>query len=338
MKQERRALRAGVVLILMAALWRLASGGAWMPLADLLQQPDTAAFLVYLSTGRVVHTEAQVQTEPDAGEKAPSQPSLWQVQEPQEEPVLQFVQEDSDLVSVYNLCGYSVDTAALLQQALDWELAADGPTVLILHTHATESYTKAGQDYVETALYRTRDPDYNVIQVGERLAQQLESAGIGVIHDTTLHDYPSYTGSYNSSRKAVKEILEQYPSIRLVLDIHRDAALNSNGTQMATEATVDGSDSAQLMLVVGTDASGLSHPNWRENMALAVKLHAVMEKQWQGVTRPICFRAERFNQDLMPGMLLVEVGTAGNTLQEALVAVDCLAWGITQLSHGANAS
>lgn len=334
MKQERRAIRAGVALILLAAVWRLGAGGAWVPVADFFQKPEVAAFLVYLGTGRVVHPEAQAQTEPTEPLSV-TLPTGTEPTEPERNAV-NFSAEDSALFSVYDLCGYSVDGAALLQQPLDWELAGSEPTVLIFHTHATESYTKAGQTYEETGYYRTRDTEYNMVKVGAQLAQQLESAGISVIHDTTLHDYPSYTGSYNHARKAVQSYLEQYPSIKLVLDLHRDAALNPNGTQMATEATVDGRDSAQLMIVAGSDASGLTHPNWRENMALAAKLHVVLEKNWAGVTRPVCFRAERFNQDLMPGMLLVEVGTAGNTLPEALIATDCLAQAIIQLTHGAN--
>jgi len=334
MKQERRAIRAGVVLILLAAVWRLGAGGVWVPVANFFQKPEVAAFLLYLGTGRVVHPEAQAQTEPTET-MAVTLPTGTDPAVPERNAVI-FSDEDSGLFSVYDLCGRSVDGAELLQQPLDWELAGSEPTVLIFHTHATESYTKSGESYEETGYYRTRDTDYNMVKVGTQLAQQLENAGISVIHDTTLHDYPSYTGSYNHARKAVESYLAQYPSIRLVLDLHRDAALNPNGTQMATEATVEGRDSAQLMIVAGTDASGLSHPNWRENMALAAKLHVLLEKNWAGITRPICFRAERFNQDLMPGMLLVEVGTAGNTLPEALTATDCLARAIIQLSHGAN--
>ena len=330
MDQERKALRIGVLMILLAAVWRLAAGGSWIPVADFIAKPENAAFLVYLGTGRVVHPEALAQTEPTDSPTLPAQT------EPAKIPSLQFTEEDEACFSIYDFCGKDVDAGQLLQQPLDWELTGQEPTVLILHTHATESYTKTGQDYVESTRYRTLNTDYNMVAVGRQLAQRLEAAGIGVIHDTTLHDDPSYTGSYNSSRKAVEEYLERYPSLRLVLDLHRDAALDANGQQVATMATVDGQTAAQLMLVVGTDAAGLSHPRWQENMALAAKLHVTMEKQWKGITRPICFRAERFNQDLMPGMLLVEVGTAGNTQQQALLATDCLAEAIIDLAHGAN--
>ena len=88
------------------------------------------------------------------------------------------------------------------------------------------------------------------------------------------------------------------------------------------------------MLVVGSDAGGLSHPHWQENMALAVKLHAQLEKNCPGICRPISFRSQCFNQDLSPGALLVEVGAAGNTRAEALLATEQLAQGILALAHG----
>lgn len=332
MKEERRAIRMGVTLILLAAVWRLATGVGLDMLTSFFQKPDVASFLIYLETGRVVHLTAQAQAQPE------SQPTVSQettVTEPEQE-ALYFAPEDAGLLSLYDMCGHPVDMQTLLLQKLEWDLATSEPAVLILHTHATESYTKAGQSYAESAAYRTLDTQYNMVQVGDRLTRQLEEMGIGVIHDTTLHDYPSYNGSYNLSRQTAQKWLEQYPSIKLVLDIHRDAAENTNGQQITSTAAVDGKTSAQLMMVVGTDAGGLYHPGWQENMALAAKLHVTLEKQWPGITRPICFRSERFNQDLLPGALLIEVGTAGNTLDEALTAADSLAWAIAQLAKGAN--
>lgn len=331
MDQERRAIRWGVVIILLAAVWRIAAGG---DVTAFLQSPDTAAFLVCMGTGRVVRLTAQAaQTDPPEPTEA-----LEEVQTVPENTPVQIAAEDSQLLQLYDMCGLSVDMEALLAQPLDWDLTGEGPTVLILHTHTTESYTRLQTDYKEIAAFRTLDEENNMIRVGAYVAEQLRQQGISVIHDTTLHDYPSYTGSYNNSRKTAQSYLDEYPSIRVVLDIHRDAAENANGTQMATAATVDGQDSAQLMLVVGTNAGGLAHPNWQQNMALAAKLQVVLEKQWPGVCRPICFRSERFNQDLLSGALLIEVGAAGNTLEEALVAANCLSWALAQLAHGANIS
>lgn len=327
MEQERRAVRWGVVLILLAAVWRIAAGGA---LTDFLHDPDTAAFLICMGTGRVVRLTAQAAQPSQTEQTETTVPAQTKPQ------TLEFLAEESQLVELFDMCGYKTDLETLLTQPLDWELTGTGPTVLILHTHATESFTRHSQDYKEVAAFRTLDEEYNMIRVGAYVAEKLRSQGIGVIHDTTLHDYPSYTGSYNNSRQTALKYLEQYPSIQVVLDLHRDAAEHADGSQMATAARVDGKDSAQLMLVVGTDKGGLLHPNWRENMALGVKLQVLLEKRWPGVCRPVCFRTERFNQDLLPGALLVEVGAAGNTLEQALVAADCLTWALTQLAHGAN--
>lgn len=234
-------------------------------------------------------------------------------------------------------CDYRPDVEKLLTESLQWDLADGEPAVLIVHTHGSESYTKQpGQDYKETAAYRTLDESYNMVAVGDLLAQLLEAAGIRVIHDRQLHDYPSYNSSYNNSRSSVKAYLKEYPSIRLVLDIHRDAAENSDGSQFATHATVNGQDSAQIMFLVGTDESGNHHPDWQDNLAVAAKLNVLMEQINSGITRKSTLRAQRFNQDLAPIALLVEVGSAGNTLEEALRAIPVLAEAIIALKNGAN--
>lgn len=252
---------------------------------------------------------------------------------PEEKEVV-FSEEDASLVAVDDDCSLRPDLQALLKQPLDWNLMEGEPAVLILHTHTTESYTKAGESYAESSAYRTLEEDYNMISIGEAVAQMLDAAGIGVIHDRQIHDYPSYNGSYVHSRSAAEEILAEYPSICLILDLHRDA-LEKQGRQLRTLAAVDGENAAQLMLVVGTDISRQSHKNWQENLSLALKLHALLERMYPGIMRPMNLRAQRFNQDLSPGALLVEVGAAGNTRQEALIAAKILAEGIIMLANGA---
>lgn len=341
MEQERRAIRFGTCMIAFAVAWRLVSSGVLSPVGAFLRSPAVASFLVYLESGRVV--QAQAQTNPTV-HLMPSQP----VSEPTlpplppmettvpEQMAAVFSPEDSGVLSLYDSAGLQVDLTACLSQPLQWDLTGEGPQVLILHTHATESFTKNGEDYKESSAYRTLDERYNMIRVGEELAQALEQYGISVLHDRTLHDYPSYTASYSNSRKAAQRYLEQYPTIQLILDVHRDSIELQNGRQMDTSATVEGSESAQLMMVVGTNAGGLSHAGWQQNLALAVKLHAQLERQNEGITRPLCLRTERFNQDLLPGMLLVEVGAAGNTLEESLTAARQLAHAIGALRYGAN--
>lgn len=339
MDLERKSLRIGAVAILCAIAFRLLGSGVIDTAVQALSKPEVASFLLYLETGRVVRP-SQLSPEAETTEPVPetTAPAVVQQTVPQEPLVTEevraaFSQEDALSVEVNSVCGYEVDVGALLQQQLDWDLMAEEPSVLILHTHGSESYTKT-ETYVESADYRTLDTQYNVVSIGARLAQLLEAGGIKVVHDVTLHDQPSYNDAYQQSREAVQAYLAQYPSIRLILDIHRDAAEDSSGQQVAKTVSVGGQTAAQLMLVVGTDAGGLTHPDWKENMALAVKLHAQLEKNCPGICRPISFRTQRFNQDLSAGALLIEVGTAGNTRQEALLAVERLAQGILDLAKG----
>lgn len=328
MDLQRRCLGIGSVMIVAAVILRLLSAGAWQTIATALESPETAAFLLYLETGRIVHPEPETApTEPPPTTLPPTVPT-----EPADAPldVPCFAPGDAALVDVRYHADYRPDLQQMVTSTLRWNLCSDGPTVLILHSHATESYDPRSEPYTATSAYRTLDTDRNMVSIGAYLAQLLEAAGIKAIHDTTLHDYPSYNDSYIASRKTVQQYLKQYPGIQLVLDLHRDAT-DENAAQLDTSARVDGQESAQLMLVVGT-----RQEDWQSNMALAVKLTALLEKQNPGVTRPISFRTQRFNQDLSPGALLVEVGAAGNTRQEALTAAKVLADAIIALSKGAN--
>lgn len=334
MDLQRRCLGIGSVLILSAVILRLLCAGALEPLAAALESPDTAAFLLYLETGRVVHpalpTQPQiVETDPPAVETLP-QPVQTEPPTTQSDARLCFAADDASLVQVRYHADYRPDLQAMVTGTLDWSLWGAQPTVLILHSHATESYDPAAEPYTSTTAYRTLDTDRNMVSIGAHLASVLEGKGIRVIHDTSLHDHPSYNDSYIASRAAVQAQLGQNPGILLVLDLHRDAVDGENG-QLDTSCQVGGRESAQLMLVVGTRQTG-----WEQNMALAVKLTALLEKQNPGITRPISFRTQRFNQDLSPGALLVEVGAAGNSRQEALVAVEALAEAIVTLANGAN--
>ena len=313
MLTERRSTKIGAALLAFAMVLRLLAGApAW-------QGKDPVTSIQKLP---FVPTQAQT---------APTEPTV-------PPPVIpSFTASDAGKTRLRYSCDYRVDVEKLLEQDLQWQLSDGQPAVLIVHTHGSESYTKElGQTYQETAQYRTLDEHYNMVAVGDLLAALLEAAGIRVIHDRQLHDYPSYTSSYNNSRKSVKEYLQEYPSIRLVLDLHRDAGENSDGSQFATNAQVDGKDSAQIMFLVGTDESGNYNPRWRDNLAVAAKLNVLMENINPGITRKTTLRAQRFNQDLAEIALLVEVGSAGNTLQEALTAIPILADAIIALKNGAN--
>lgn len=225
-----------------------------------------------------------------------------------------------DNVSIRNYTDHSLDVKALLEAAPKLTPAQEGPDILIYHSHATEAYTMDGTDmYEESDSYRTLNTEQNMVRVGTEMTKILESAGLEVIHDTTLYDYPDYNDAYNRSSQAVKETLDKYPSIRLVIDVHRDALAGNDGTIYKTVAgTVD--NCAQVMMVMGTDSLGQTHPNWRVNLSLATSIQKALADKWSTLARPIALRTSRFNQHYSTGCLLVEVGSHGNTLQEAITA------------------
>ena len=337
MNWEKWCLRVGAAAVLCAILLRLSSGGALGTMVQTLSSQEALSTMLFLETGRVIRpAQSQSATEPteEPTQTTQTQPAEAETTPREETAQAVFAEADTALVEVNSVCGYDADLPTLLQKPLSWNLTQEAPTVLILHTHATESYTKT-ESYTESSSYRTLDTDYNVVSIGAELAKVLQEGGIQVIHDTTLHDHPSYSGSYNHARGYIADYLEKYPSIALVLDIHRDSVEDSQGDQMRFTVKAGEDTAAQLMMVVGTDANGLTHPNWPENMSLAVKLHALLEKNCPGICRPISFRSQRFNQDLSTGAMLIEVGSAGNTHEEALLAAQILGQAILDISQGA---
>jgi stage II sporulation protein P len=231
----------------------------------------------------------------------------------------------SDGIYIKNYTEYQVDIDKLLGEELNISLDGD-PQVLIVHTHGSEAYTASGSDtHTESDPGRTEDTEYNVVRVGDELEKALTERGISVIHDRELYDYPSYNGAYGRTCTAVQEYLAEYPSIKIVIDLHRDALVGDDGTVYKTVAELSDYDSAQVMLVVGTDFYGLEHPQWRENFKLALRLQSAMNAKYPTLARPICLSQYRYNQHLSTGALIVEVGCSGNTLSEAITAVTLFA-------------
>ena len=326
MDLQQRTRRFGMAVILCAVCLRLFAAGVPEKVARWLVQPNIASFLIYLETGRDVRFSASEEVFSPFFRESPAP---WTKVE-EIPPLPSFSPEDASLVEVYNSSGKKYDLPSLLQQPLDWDLRQENPTVLILHTHTTESYTKNGEAYEESSSYRTLDEDYNMLSIGRKVAEILESSGIRTMQDTTLHDYPSYNGSYVHARNTLSEILAENPSVKLVLDLHRDAAGSGSG-QLRTKAEVDGKTCAQMMLVMGTN-----YDHWEENLALGAKLHVTLQKQAPGIMRPLNLRGQRFNQDLSDGALLIEMGAAGNTHAEAMLAAEQLARAIITLAEGAD--
>ena len=334
MDHDNRSLRTGAAVILMALVLRLGTGGFFQPIADILCQPNMASLMIYLETGRIVRFSdspgpSTTFAEVPPPSTAPTEPVVPETAVPV------FSALDAAAVEISGV-DVNADPETLLEKPLNWDLTGPEPTVLIYHSHATESYTPSpGEYYAESSPFRTLSADYNMVSIGARVAELLEAGGVTVIHDTSLHDHPSYNTSYSSSRASMQAYLEEYPSIRLVLDLHRDAS-GDNSNQMTTSATVNGEKSAQLMLVIAAGTSARPVPHWQENLALGLKLHVQLERIAPGICRYVNLRSSRFNQDLLPGALLVEVGAAGNTHPEALTAAEVLAQGILALARGAN--
>lgn len=319
MDWERRCMRLCAGVLMLAVVLRLWAGGALVPIGRALQSDEAASFLLYLQTGRVV----RLAPEPDG-------PEMFQIPDPMEK-IAGFSAEDLELMELSDEPGLGPDLGALLTAPVELSLNDGAPRVLILHSHTTESFAQTADRYEESSPYRTLDPGHNMIALGELVAEILESAGIGVIHDRDFHDYPSYNGAYAHAAASTKAYLEAYPTIELILDLHRDAADTPTG-QMATKCTIGGEKAAQLMFVLGTDKR-LNHPDWEQNLSLALKLQVLLEKENPGICRDLTLSKNRYNQHLGAFALLVEIGAAGNTLEEAKIAARELAEAIAQLAQ-----
>ena len=256
----------------------------------------------------------------------------------------QTVSEDKPVVLPTTIAGgmvinndtsYDVDLEVLLESGPSQKLPANGVQILIIHTHTSEAYTPDGtDDYMQTDNYRTEDTRYNIVRVGDELTACLESYGLNVLHDRESYDYPSYTGSYSRSGAAIEKHLAEHPEIAIVLDVHRDA-IGDGDVVYKTMAELSGQPCSQVMLLAGTGENGLSHPNYMENLKLALYLQKAVVDSRPTLARPIALKKERYNQQLTTGSLILEVGSNGNTLDEALRAVrlfaDAVAPALTEL-------
>ncbi len=222
-------------------------------------------------------------------------------------------------ILVRNDTNFGVNIDEMLASGIDFGINGSPPEVLIVHTHATESYAEAGATSYQTDKSdRSLDETKNVIKVGETVKNILEKKGIKVIHDKTLHDHPNFNGSYENSRKTVEKYLSKNQGIKIVLDIHRDAFVYDDGSKAKFVTKIDGKETAQLMFVVGTSGGGLDHPDWQNNMKFAVKLQNHISKKYPTLMRGINLRNERFNGHLTQASLILEVGSSGNTMEEAV--------------------
>ncbi len=220
-----------------------------------------------------------------------------------------------------NETSYSPDVKTLSEQtpkALVNINRDDGPLVLIVHTHGEECYTEHVGMYPENEATRCSDTERNVVRVGEEIANTLENFGVGTIHCTKMHDGESFINAYSSSAASVKQYLKDNPSIKVVVDVHRDAIIRDDGESVAAVTEIAGEEYAQLMFVVGTDELGHNHPDWQDNLSLALNLQKSLDNTYPTLCRNINLRNVPFNQQLSSGYLLLEAGTSANTLEQAL--------------------
>ncbi len=211
----------------------------------------------------------------------------------------------------------------------------EGPQILIVHTHGSEAYSQTdGLTYQESDPYRTTDCSRNMVRVGEEMAQIFRENGFEVIHDTNLYDYPAYDGAYDRSGAAVKEWLAKYPTIKIILDVHRDALVGTDGSIYKLVSEENGEKVAQVMLVVGTDGSGASTPTGSTTWPVHPLSAGARLRRTSLLARPVVLRNSRYNQNLSTGSLLVEVGGHGNTLTEAVAGARLFAQSVSQVLLG----
>lgn len=214
-------------------------------------------------------------------------------------------------VALKNGTDKTVDVAALLKEGfIKPDLAAEGPSVLIYHTHTTESYADASGEYSDNS-------DQGVIGVGKAMKEVFESHGLETVHLTDNYiEGGAFNKAYTRSLKGVEAVLKEYPSIKIVLDIHRDS-ITEGSTEYCPLTTIDGKDYAQIMVISGTNDLGLSHPGWEDNLKYALALVKQLQTDYPGLSRPLYLNANRYNTHTTPYALLVEVGGGANTAEQA---------------------
>lgn len=212
-----------------------------------------------------------------------------------------------------------LDVNKLLEKDLKLKQGVKGPQVLIYHTHSQEGYA----DSVEG------DPYTSVVALGDYLGRLLsEQYGIEVLHHMGEYDVMDRDSAYSTALPYLEAVLKEYPSIEVVIDLHRDGVPST--THLVTE--INGKPTAQIMFFNGlsrTTAQGdleyLANPYIEENLAFSFQMQLAAAEYYPGFARRIYLKGYRYNMHLRPKSLLVEVGAQTNTYQEAENAMEPLA-------------
>ena len=239
-------------------------------------------------------------------------------------------------VSVKNTTSFDLDIEDELNKKATLEIKDKSePSVLIFHTHTTESYEMADNGWYATDYAtRSKNADRNMIRIGDEIQKQLENAGFTVIHDTTVHDL-KYNGAYSRSRETVEKILEENPTIQVVLDVHRDAIYQQDGTRVKPVCEIDSKKCAQVMIITGCEDGDVEDfPDWEKNLVFALHLQDEAQTQYEGLMRPVMFCNRKYNMDLTPCSLLLEFGSDSNTLEEAMYSGFLLGKSLASMLEG----
>jgi len=241
-------------------------------------------------------------------------------------------------VYIKNSSGLSVDIKSLLSENLKFKIdKASSPQVLIMHTHTTESLMTEERDfYTASDQARRTDEKLNMVELGNIVADKLNAAGINTIHDKTMHDYPQYNGSYTRAAKTINSHLKKYPSIKIVLDMHRDA-IASGSDKIKVTSNINGKKAAQVMLVMGSQSGSVTNfPNWKENLKLAVRFQQTLEVMYPTLARPLSLTSKNYNESLTNGSMLLEMGTDANTIEEVKYSAELVGNALVSLLNTIN--
>ena len=228
---------------------------------------------------------------------------------------------------------YEPNIEELLKQKADLSIQdISKPTILVYHSHTTESYTLLDAGYYTESLdLRSKDNAKNMVRVGDELVKYLELQGFKVIHDTDIHD-ENYSGAYESSRKNIEKYLEEYPSIEITIDVHRDDITYDNNTKVKPTATINGKKAARMMIIAGAEYGSVeNYPNWEYNLRFDLAVQNKVEEMYSGLMRPMLFAERKYNMFETKNSFLLEVGTDGNTLDEACYSVRLFATALGEL-------
>ena len=228
---------------------------------------------------------------------------------------------------------YELNIENLLEQKAELSIKdISEPTILVYHSHTTESYTLLDVGYYTESLdLRSDDNSKNMVRVGDELVKYLELQGFNVIHDTEIHD-ENYSGAYDSSRKTVEKYLEEYPSIEITIDVHRDDITYDNNTKVKPTVTVNGKKAARMMIISGAEYGSIKNfPNWEYNLRFNLAVQNKVEQMYKGLMRPVLFAERKYNMFETKNSFLLEVGTDGNTLDEACYSARLFATALGEL-------